>query len=140
MVGFLEGWREPQQRRSVSSKFGYSRHGGGRGQEIHGLRGGVKAMSSGGAGRVPDGKPRGYARRIDRRHEVHAGVAMQRGSARANNRREWKHARMAVSKTCLLVDGSKSTIGMKGRNDDQDWKSLSCDGDVRVRRAMGRGG
>jgi hypothetical protein len=66
---------------------------------------------------------------------------MQRGSARANNRGEREHARMAVSKACLLVDGRKSTIGMKGRNDDQDWKNLSCDGrDVRTRRAMGRGG
>lgn len=96
-------------------------------------------MSSGGAGRVPDGKPRGYARRIDRRQDVYAGVAMQRGSARANNRREREHARMAVSKACFLVDESKWMIGMKGRNDDQDWKSLSCDGgDVRKRRAMGR--
>lgn len=138
MVGFLEGWREPQQRRSVSSKFESSRHGGGRGQELHSPRGGVEEMTSGGAGRVPDGSLEA-TRRIDRRHEVHAGVAMQRGSARANNRGEWKHARMAVSKTCLLVDGSKSTIGMKERNDDQDWKSLSCDGDVGTRRAMGRG-
>lgn len=85
-------------------------------------------MSSGGAGRVPDGKPRGYARRIDKRQEVCAGVDMQRGSAMANNRGEQKHARMAVSKACLLVDGSKSMVGMKGRNDDQDWKSPSCDG------------
>jgi hypothetical protein len=52
---------------------------------------------------------------------------MQRGSARANNRGEREHARMAVSKACLLVDGRKSTIGMKGRNDDQDWKNLSSE-------------
>lgn len=49
---------------------------------------------------------------------------MQRGSARANNRREREHARMAVSKACSLVDGSKWMIGMRGRNDDQDWKTL----------------
>jgi hypothetical protein len=115
---------EPQERRSVSSEFGYSRHGGGKRQEIHNPRGGVKEMSSGGAGRVPDGKPRGYARRIDRRQDVYAGVTMQRGSARANNRREREHARMAVSKACSLVDGSKWMIGMRGRNDDQDWKTL----------------